>query len=97
MNQDFPGGPTIKTELPLQGWQVQSLVEGLRLCMFHGMVKKCFLKRKKKYFRQQILPASPLTSHGIELLKQSERENEISMLKMIADIRKGKKSMKERK
>ena len=54
----------------------------------HG--QNVFLKRKKRYFRQQNLPPSPRTSQGIELLKQSERENEISMLKMTADITKGK-------
>ena len=37
---DFPGDPVAKTVLPMQGAQVQSLTEELRVCMLHGAVKK---------------------------------------------------------
>ena len=35
-----PGGPVVKTLLPMQGAQFQSLVEDLRSCMPHSVAKK---------------------------------------------------------
>ena len=38
--RDCPGSPVVKTALPLQGAQVQSLVVELRASMPHGKEKK---------------------------------------------------------
>ena len=38
--RDFPGGPMVKTALPMQGPRVQSLVRELRSHMPHGQRKK---------------------------------------------------------
>ena len=38
MNQDFPGGPVVKTALPLQGMWVLPPV-GERSCMLHSAAK----------------------------------------------------------
>ena len=37
---DFPGGPVVKTVLPLQGARVRSLVRELRSCSLRGAAKK---------------------------------------------------------
>ena len=38
--KDFPGGPVVKTVLPLQGARVQSLVMELKFHMPHGVAKR---------------------------------------------------------
>ena len=40
--KDFSGGPVVKTMLPLQGEQVQSLAGKLRSHMLRGAAKKKF-------------------------------------------------------
>lgn len=39
-SRDSPGGPGVRTLRPLQGSQVQPLVEDLRSCMIHGVAEK---------------------------------------------------------
>ena len=38
--RDFPGGPVVKTELPMQEAQVRFLLRELRTHMLNGMAKK---------------------------------------------------------
>ena len=38
--RDVPGGPVVKTALPVLGVWVQFLVRELRSCMLHGMAEK---------------------------------------------------------
>ena len=45
--EDFPGVPVVKTELPLQGARVRSLVGELRSHMPQGVAKKSKLKKEK--------------------------------------------------
>ena len=42
---NFPGGPVVKTVLPMQGAWVQSLVRELRSHMLHSTAKKKKLKK----------------------------------------------------
>ena len=62
LNGDFPGGPMVKTVLPLQGAWVRSQVGKLRSCMPHSManththtrtLSECkqieFTKQKREY------------------------------------------------
>ena len=44
--EDFPGGPVVKTMLPMQGVQFRSLVGELRSHLLYGAAKK---EKKKRY------------------------------------------------
>ena len=46
--RDFPGGPVVKTQLPLQGSWVSSLVRELKSYILHSAAKKKKEKRKEK-------------------------------------------------
>ena len=48
-NRNFPGGPVVKTLLPLQGVWVRSLVGELRSRMLHGAAWPKVKKKKKKF------------------------------------------------
>ena len=52
-SRDAPSGPEVRTLQPLQGSQVQPLVEDLRSCMTCGVAEK---EKKKK-----IIPSSKLS------------------------------------
>ena len=47
-SRDFPGGPVVKTALPLQGAQVRSLVRELKSHLPRGAAKETLKKNKKK-------------------------------------------------
>ena len=48
--RDFPGGPVVKTLLPMQGVRVRSLVLELRSHLLHGVSKN-----KVKYLLKKLL------------------------------------------
>ena len=48
--EDFPGVPVVKTLLPLQRAQVQSLVGELKSHMPHSVVKQNKTKKQTHYF-----------------------------------------------